>query len=201
MEKVISRLFKKLSTYFSSEEWHGRQLRKERASLDYRHPETAYWKEITGEKESQYREATQNLLIRKYNFSHHEHVLSRQEALRFLDELAEIGIGLLGASGWFYFKLTPTDCEDIRKRLLEGHSPYVRPPYTIFSPDGGCMHLGEDYEFDFSVPAYSEIEGTDEAKESIEAVRSYIQKLPEKVEYVSFNFDFPTTWDDMFPPR
>lgn len=198
---MISKLLTKLKAYFSSEERHKRQLRKSGRTLDDSHPKTAYWQEITGERESQYREAAQNLLIRKYNFSHPEHVLSQQEALRFLDELAEIGISLLGASGWSYSKLTPTDCEDIRKHATESYSPYVRPPYTVFSPEGWCMHLGEDYEFDFTVPAYSEIEGTEEAKESTEAVRAYIQRLPEKVEYVSFTFNFPSAWDDMFPPR
>lgn len=194
-------MFTNLRMYFSKEGRHRWQLRKSGRTLDDSHPKTAYWQEITGERESQYREVIQNLLIRKYNFSHHEHVLSQQEALRFLDELAEIGIGLLGASGWSYFKLTPTSCEDIRKHAGESYSPYVRPPYTVFSPEGWCMKLGEDYEFDFSVPAYSGIEGADEAKASIEAVRAYIQRLPEKVEYVSFTFDFPVTWDDMFPPR
>ncbi len=140
---------------------------------DKRLKDSPYWRKIRGEKENEYIDRLRGL-YRAYNFLHKgsEELLTREDALRFVDDLAEKGFVVLGVTCW----------------------------YTVSLADG-TEGIAEAWEYGLSFEDEI-LFREHPVKESTPLVKKFIIELPEHITHVSFNLFIPMMWLwELFPEK
>lgn len=140
---------------------------------DKRLKDSPYWQKIRGEKENEYIDRLRGL-YHAYNFLHKgsEALFTREDSLRFVDDLAEKGFVVLGVTCW----------------------------YTASLIDG-TQGIAEDLEYSLGFEEEI-LFREHPVKESTPEVKKFISELPKRITYVSFYLFIPMVWDwELFPEK
>lgn len=175
-------MYKRVVAFFSSLSLFGHdpyefnshlKFSKSDHQKDKRLKNSPYWRKIRGEREEEYKNRLLTL-YRSHNFLRKgsEDLFLREDALRFVDDLAQAGFVIWGVTCWRTV------------RLLDKTQGIV-----------------EDLEFNFGFEEeilYRE----HPVKESTPEVKKFIAELPERITHVSFDLFVPMMWEwEIFPEK